>query len=181
MKKELQAMNMNIGIMLNRLLILLIAIAFVGGGNLFGQLKIEKKELKGEWFISNLDSNFYKSDTLIMFKKTNISDNSYKKPILYIEPESELVGTRLNVYFNFNNFSKASVCKFLGYASTCNVGPIRWKLKGNVITIKSNFIDWKFEVITKDTIDFKYKYGYTSNPDTLRTYSTLKWQIVRLK
>jgi hypothetical protein len=48
--------------MLNKLLIILIGIAFVG--NLSGQITINKNELKGEWFISNLDSNFYLNDTL---------------------------------------------------------------------------------------------------------------------
>lgn len=167
--------------MKNRLLIILIAIAFVGRGNLFGQLKINKKELKGEWFISNLDSNFYLSDTLIMVKKTNVSEHSHNKDIDYIEQEDELVGTHLCVYFGFNKNKKVEIWEYLGYSHMSYIGPTKWNFKRNIISIKSYQLDWKFKVINKDTVDFKYKYGYTINPDTLRTYSTLKWQIIRLR
>lgn len=166
--------------MLNRLFIILIAISLVGRGNLFGQFKIKKKELRGEWFISNLDSNFYLSDTLTMVKRTNVSERSHKKSIYYLEREDELVGTRLCVYFGLYKNKKANIWEYLGYSSKSFIGPMKWNFKKNIVSIKSFQLDWKFEVIKMDTVEFKYKYGYTINPDTLKTYSTLKLQIVRL-
>jgi hypothetical protein len=99
----------------------------------------------------------------------------------YIEPVKELIGTNLKFNFYFHGNKSVDISEYLGYSSAVLVGPIKWGLRRNIFSIESYYINWKFEVIKKETVEFKHKYGYTINPDTLKTYTTLKWKIVRLK
>ncbi|MFH0894934.1 MAG: hypothetical protein V2A54_10915 [Bacteroidota bacterium] len=124
----------------------------------YSQVKIKKRELKGEWFCSNKDSSFFKCDTLVFFKHCNRDHIDYlkKKDRPFVEPEYDLAKTSIMLHLTFlknhiiryveNNINGSSVCVVWE-------GP-KWKLKKNSIEIYSDSTFSSFLIIKNEKVSF---------------------------
>ena len=136
--------------------ILIILCLLLAGGYGFGQTK---KELRGEWFTNNLDSAFFKSDTLIFFKRTNREKDDSKKlkERGFLESESIFVKSSDYVNIEFKNGRAVSFWEtYNGYINTQWTLPMKWKLKNDIITIASEKFEWNYEIISKEEASFEH-------------------------
>jgi hypothetical protein len=121
----------------------------------FGQAKIKKKELRGEWYTSNDDSTFFYADTLILVKR---SDSQAYIDRMCVSPEIEKEKGILNcaefVNMEFKKRSSFEFWLYEGYSSEIWLTPMKWKLYKDTISVTSLDINWLFKVISRDTLKF---------------------------
>ena len=149
--------------------------------NLQGQELISSKDLNGEWFVSNMDNSFFKSDTLKFVKRTNREkrDDVKLKDRLFLEPETELIESTEYVNLDF----KKSKYVFLveshqgGYKFSAWAIPIKWTLRAGVLSLTSDKFNWKFQIISKGFVSFEH---LVSNTPSLE-YETLNTPTITLK
>lgn len=151
--------------------------------DLYGQSQMTKRDLKGEWFVNNLDSIFFEADTLILFKHTNREKIDWIKGMerRFVEPVTELLGSAEYVNIEFKSGKRISFCiKHMGgYYNECWILPIKWTLKSDTIRISSNKFNWKFKIISKGRAEFNQL--ISNNPDKYETLNTPTLTITRIK
>ena len=152
--------------------------------NIHGQTIMTSSNLKGEWFVANTDSSFFKSDTLVLIKRTNKEkDESLKiKDRDFIEPSYELVKSPDYLNLKFQNSNKAHLWKSFqgGYYNEFLNGPFTWNIKNDILTLSSFNFSWKFRTIAKGMVTFQ---NLVANVPTnqYETLSTDKIILVRIK
>lgn len=139
--------------------------------SLFGQKEIKPKEIKGSWFTEN---TFFFSDTVVLFKRTNLQpDNDFSPP--YIEPIQELLENKPYINLFFKHCHKINYWK-AEHPTKKKSETGKWKLKNDIITIKSKDNIWTFQLISKEKVEFNCIISNHS-----KKFHTPKWILKRIK
>src|SRR3972149_3757821 len=116
-----------------------------------GQDLLKSYDLKGEWFVSNFDSSFFNSDTLIFIKRTNREkrDDIKVNDRAFIEPSTKLAESTEFVNLKFENGKKVSLWESNqgGSINAFWVTSIKWSLKSDTLKLVSDKFTWTFKVI----------------------------------
>ncbi len=137
--------------------------------------------MRGEWFASTDDSTFFLADTISFIKRTNRGPHVSKhEGSQFLEGEHDILDCIRFINLDFQFWSNLEIWDYKGYASAVWIEPMSWKLTSNKITLQSDTFKWKFEVIEKDSIQFRTQVA--NHPtDIYETYSTPKWTLKRIK
>ncbi|MBX7206107.1 MAG: hypothetical protein K1X81_11855 [Bacteroidia bacterium] len=132
-----------------------ILLLFISATFAIGQISLSKHELKGKWIVPNLDSSFYKSDTLVFMKCINID----KAAPLHHYGRGFIENTfAIQNYTNFFEFKlkAASVVKISNIVNdktdtthTYMFHDGSWEMNGRLLKIRSR--------------DFRLNYGFISS------------------
>ncbi len=121
----------------------------------FGQVKLKKKELIGEWYTSNDDSTFFFADTLTLVKRSDTQAYIERMCVSKeIEKEKGLLNCSEFVNMQFNKRSSFDIWLYEGHTSEIWLSPMKWKLYKDTISVTSHDIHWTFKLISIDTIKF---------------------------
>jgi hypothetical protein len=146
--------------------------------------KANPKDILGEWFTSNKDSCFFKSDTLTFIKRTNREkrDDMKKKQRNFLEPETEL--TKSTEYVNFE-FKRSKKIKFWECSNGGAYGivwgcPIKWSLKADTLQLSSDSFTWTFKLISTGTLSFEHLIN-NKPKEEYETLTTETIKFIRIK
>ncbi len=159
-------------------------IAIVLSFESFGQSKISKTDLRGEWFTANTDSAFFTADTIQLIKRTNkeLRDDVREIQKFYIEPVTELVKANDYVNLEFKNRKHFEFWESTngGAINALWTTPMKWKLKDDTVTITSDKFKWEFHVISVYG-DEKIEFDYLVSNYPKNQYKTLVTPAIKLK
>lgn len=154
----------------------------------YSQCKVTKRLIKGHWMTRNVSDEFYKSDTLVFYKKTNeykdVPKHHGKRP--FIESDhifnegTPRVEINLDVDFDFRNnlygIYRRAICSDVSFNGNNAHYKERiwgkWEVKKNILKIHEDSYTWHLKIIRIEKVNFEFD-G--------KTYTTKKMIIIKKK
>jgi len=138
---------------------------------------IRTKHLKGEWYTSNDDSLFFKSDTLVLLKR---SDNNLVLDKMCVSPDMAREKGLLNcedfVNLRLRTRGRFEMWLYEGYTSEVWLKPMKWHLNDDILSIESENLIWNYMIIQMDTVNFSEKqYSFSNRYANLRLKMHRVW------
>ena len=119
------------------------------------EYELKRKQLVGEWFTSNDDSLFFKSDTLVLLKRT---DNNLVLDKMCVSPDMAREQGLLNcmefVNLRLRTRGRFEMWMYEGHASEVWLTPVRWQFNNQILTLLAEDFAWHFQFLETDTVQF---------------------------
>ena len=117
--------------------------------------ELSRKNLLGEWFASNDDSLFFKTDTLVLLKRT---DNNVVLDRMCVSPDMAREQGLLNcmefVNLRLRTRSRFEMWLYTGHTSEIWLTPMHWRFDEDVLSLLADDFAWHFKLLEVDTVQF---------------------------
>lgn len=139
--------------------------------------ELSRKQLIGEWYSSNDDSLFFKSDTLVFIRR---SDSNLVLDKMCVSPDLARERGLLNcmefVNLRFRTRNRLEMWLYEGYSSEVWLNPMHWNLDDRVVSITSRNTDWTFLIIQMDTVRL-----FDQNHSFFERFATPRMRLLRVE
>lgn len=143
----------------------------------FSQAFSKKYFVNTKWFTGNIDSTFFKNDTLTFIKYSNL-ESKYRNYKFYKESEIELLGHGEYIILQFNKYGNMHFWQCYYHQSTkSGIGERSWKYDQSTNTLRTYYHS-KQEFIFNPLYDYEIQFirDYQNYSDTM---STIKLVLLR--
>jgi hypothetical protein len=117
--------------------------------------ELNRKHLLGEWCASNDDSLFFKTDTLVLLKRT---DNNVVLDRMCVSPDMAREQGLLNcmefVNLRLRTRGRFEMWLYSGHSSDIWLTPMHWRFDEGVLSLSADDFAWHFELLESNTVRF---------------------------
>lgn len=117
--------------------------------------ELSRKQLIGEWYSSNDDSIFFRSDTLVLLRR---SDSNLVLDKMCVSPdlarECGLLNCMEFVNLRFRTRSRFEMWLHQDYSAEVWLLPMKWRLKDDVLSIEAEDLTWTYRILKLDSVKF---------------------------
>jgi len=144
--------------------------------NLTGQSFSKKDFVKTDWFTENIDSLFFKSDTIRLIQHTNYGPEWTKDE--YAEYKLKYFGHGDYLNFGFKKFGRFEYWEtYDNYLNAVPIADFTWKFDKKeqvLIVFKENELQFKLKPISKRQIKIESRFAGQEEPLTTNELTLLK-------